>query len=193
MLSDALKVRLRSRLAACDRLRVFSLALSFGMGGSSRWSVFEVSASILRENCQNRRNCQKNLPLRHGGTEKSIEMENGDSLRRRGGAEKTLETQRKGEAEEKNCRDLRDRDKSKNNLLWEAARRKAVTHAAGIRLYVYWTRSGRSIEDETSWPKSRRRGVATRTPPSRPMRLSTIGLPLVTAWILWALEGSKGC
>jgi hypothetical protein len=28
---------------------------------------------------------------------------------------------------------------------------------------------------------------------SRPMRLSTIGLPLVTAWILWALARGKGC
>src|SRR6478672_5635415 len=52
-LSDALKVRLRSRLAACDRLRVFSRALSFGMGSGSL-QLFRirnglvVSAYILR-------------------------------------------------------------------------------------------------------------------------------------------------
>lgn len=35
--------------------------------------------------------------------------------------------------------------------------------------------------------------AGTRTRVRRPMRLSTIGLPLVTAWILWALAGGKGC
>src|SRR6478672_2905576 len=61
-LSDALKVRLRSRLAACDRLRVFSRALSFGMESSSPqfFRIENVLSACLHPtlwNCQNRRNC----------------------------------------------------------------------------------------------------------------------------------------
>src|SRR5207237_7590417 len=38
------------------------------------------------------------------------------------------------------------------------------------------------------------RSAATKSQAHRrPMRLSTIGLPLVTAWILWALARGKGC
>jgi len=62
--SDARRARVLTRLAAWDRLRVFLRALVFGMVSSSpQSSGFEnglvVSAYILAENCQNRRNCQK--------------------------------------------------------------------------------------------------------------------------------------
>ena len=48
MLSDAFKVRLRSRLAACDLLRVFSRAFNFGIGSPLDGKVLQVSAYILR-------------------------------------------------------------------------------------------------------------------------------------------------
>jgi hypothetical protein len=79
MLSEALKVRLRSRFAACDRFRVFSRAFNFGIGQflsmerfSSVWfhptllgriaKIAGIAKIWLIENLENRRHRASSRP-----------------------------------------------------------------------------------------------------------------------------------
>ena len=61
--SDARRARVLTRLAACERLRVFLRALVFGMESGSLIFRIEMVLSVSIHptlwHCQNRRNCQK--------------------------------------------------------------------------------------------------------------------------------------
>jgi len=52
-------VRLRSRLAACDRLRVFSRAFNFGIGSPLDEKFFKCLLPSYAKNRRDRRNAAK--------------------------------------------------------------------------------------------------------------------------------------